>query len=432
LTQRYLFSTESDYTKLAILYRDYLMKHYPELTKKEDSDVPVAAEMIGAVDDTEHILGYPVTRSQSLTSYEQAQTILQTLKEAGITDLSAKYTGWFNTGVKQTSSKKVKLISRLGSKSDLKDLTSYAEQTEGLDLFLNATFSFVYKDKWMDGFGKMSNAAKFCSREYAKLYTLDPVTYQSNSDYWDYHTYDSYYLVKPAYAMSALASYASKIKNYGAENIGLEDIGNKLSGDYNPKDRVSREAVMNQQTEKMKELKESGSKLMVTGGNQYVLPYADYITDLDIDRRSVNIVDEQVPFYQIALHGLVDYSGSAINLSSDSEENILKSAETGAGLYYTYIYEKTSELQDGKYTKYYACNFDEWKDETVSLYNKFKENLGDIYNQFIVGHEQVASGVYKTTYENGKEVLVNYNYEDYNYNGTTVPQRDFVTIGGEK
>jgi hypothetical protein len=232
--------------------------------------------------------------------------------------------------------------------------------------------------------------------------------------------------------MSALASYASKIKNYGAENIGLEDIGNKLSGDYNPKDRVSREAVMNQQTEKMKELKESGSKLMVTGGNQYVLPYADYITDLDIDRRSVNIVDEQVPFYQIALHGLVDYSGSAINLSSDSEENILKSAETGAGLYYTYIYEKTSELQDGKYTKYYACNFDEWKDETVSLYNKFKENLGDIYNQFIVGHEQVASGVYKTTYENGKEVLVNYNYEDYNYNGTTVPQRDFVTIGGEK
>lgn len=432
LTQRYMFSEENDYSKLAIQYREYLLKHYPDLQKKETSDVPVAAEMIGAVDDTEHILGYPVVRSQSLTSYEQAKTILESLKEAGVTNLNAKYTGWFNTGVKQTSAAKVKLVGRLGSKSDLTDLTAYAEQTDGLNLFLNGTFNYVYKDKWFDGFGKNRNAAKFCSREYVELTTLDPVTYQANEDYWDYHTYDTYYLVKPAYAMSALESYASKVKDYGTSNIGLEEIGNKLAADYNPKDRVSREAVMNLQTDKMKTLKENGSKLMITGGNQYAVAYADYITDMDINRRSVNIVDESVPFYQIALHGLVDYSGSAINLSADKEEMILKSAETGAGLYYTYIYEKSSELQDGKYTKYYACNFDDWKEDTISLYNKFKENLGDIYNQYIVSHEKVAQGVYKTTYENGKEVLVNYNYKDYNYNGTTVPQRDFVAIGGEK
>lgn len=431
ISQRYLFSPENDYTQLAIQYREYLMEHYPGLVKKESSDVPMAAELIGAVDDTEHILGYPVTRSQSLTSYEQAKSILESLKEAGISNLNAKYTGWFNTGVKQTSSQKVKLVGRLGSKSDLKDLTAYAEQTEGIDLFLNGTFNFVYKDKLMDGFGKNKNAAKFCNREIAEMYTLDPVTFQSNDKFKEYHTYANYYLVKPGYAMNSLTSFAEKVKDYGTSNIGLEDIGNKLAGDYNPKDRVSREAAMNLQTEKMKALKEGGSKLMITSGNQYAVPYADYITDMDINRRAVNIVDEQVPFYQIALHGLVDYSGSAINLSANAEENILKSAETGAGLYYSYIYEKTSKLQDGKYTKYYACNFDEWKEDTVSLYNKFKEKMGDIYNQFITGHEKIASGVYKTTYENGKAVLVNYNYEDFDYNGTKVPQRDFVAIGGE-
>lgn len=432
ITQRYMFTDKNAYTDLAVMYREYLLEHYSELQKKETSEVPLAAEMIGAVDDTEHILGYPVVRSQSLTSYEQAKQILSSLKEAGIDNVDAKYTGWFNTGVKQTSAKKVKLVSRLGNKSDLKELTAYAEQTDGVDLFLNGTFNYVYKDKWFDGFGKNSNAAKFCSREYAELYTLDPVTYQTNDDYWDYHTYDSYYLVKPAYAMSALESYAAKIKDYGTSNIGLEEIGNMLSGDYNPKDRVSREAAMNLQTDKMKSLKDGGSKLMITGGNQYAVQYADFITDMDINRRAVNIVDETVPFYPIALHGLVDYSGSAINLSSDMDDTILKSAETGAGLYFTYIYEKTSVLQDGKYTKYYACNFDDWKEDTVTLYNKFKENLGDVYNQYITNHEKLAQGVYKTTYENGKEVIVNYNYEDYDYEGTTVPQRDFVAIGGEK
>lgn len=432
ITQRYIFSDKTEYTELAAAYRGYLMKRYPEMVKKEKSDVPLAVEMIGAVDDTEHVLGYPITRSQSLTSYEQAKTILKTLKDAGIGDVSAKYTGWFNTGVNQTSAKKISLVGRLGSKSDLKDLASYAESTDGLDLFLNGTFTYVYKDKWFDGFSPSRNAAKFCSRELCELYTLDPITYQANEDYINYHNYDNYYLLKPSYTIDAIDNYIEAITDYGVKNISFEDIGSHLSADYNPKDQVSREAAMNLQVAKMKSLKESGSKVMVTGGNQYAVPYADYITDLDIANRTVNIIDEQVPFYQLAMHGLVNYSGSAINLSEDAEDMILKSAETGAGLYYTYIFENTSALQDGKYTRYYACNFGQWKDDTVTLYNKFKDKLGDTYNQFITGHEKVAEGIYKTTYENGKSVLVNYTYADYNYSGTTVPKRDFVTIGGEK
>ena len=51
-----------------------------------------------------------------------------------------------------------------------------------------------------------------------------------------------------------------------------------------------------------------------------------------------------------------------------------------------------------------------------------------MYSQYIVGHEKLASGIYKTTYENGKTVLVNYNYADYDYNGTTVPKRNFVAL----
>lgn len=431
LTQRYIFTEAIDYVSLATDYRQYLMERYPELTKKEDATVPMAVELIGAVDNTEHVLGYPITRSQALTTYAEAETILKQLKGAGVESLSAKYTGWFNTGVKQKSAAKVELVGRLGDKDDIKSLATYASSTSGLDLFLNAKFMYVMKNKGIDGFGVNKNAAKFVSREIAELYTLDPIVYQTNEDYEEC---EMYYLVKPSYTIANIDKYLAKISAYGVTNVGFEDIGNTLAGDYNPKARVSREASMNMQVDKLKSMKESGNHVMTTYGNQYVVPYSDYITDVDIDTKAVNIIDESVPFYQIALHGIVNYSGSAINLSEDQTDMILKTAETGAGLYYTFMNAPTSVLQDGEYTQYYACNFTDWKDSALELYNKFNTNLGDVYNQYIVGHEKLANGVYKTTYENGKSVVVNYNYADYDYNGTKIPQRDFVTMnvgGGE-
>ena len=340
-------------------------------------------------------------------------------------NLSAKYTGWFNTGVNQRSAAKVDLVGRLGGKSDLKSLAAYATGTGCLDLFMNAKFMYIMKDKMFDGFGVNRDAAKFVSREICELYTLDPIIYQANENY---EYFGSYYLAKPSYTIENIDKYLDSISSYGVRNIGFEDIGNSLAGDYNPKSRVSREVSMNMQVDKLKSLKESGSMVMTTSGNQYAVPYSDFVTDINIDPRAVNIVDESVPFYAIALHGIVNYSGSALNLSEDETDMILKSVETGAGLYYTFMNASTSVLQNTEYTQYYACNFLDWKDTAIELYNRFNTELGDVYSQYIVGHEKLASGIYKTTYENGKTVLVNYNYADYDYNGTTVPKRNFVAL----
>ena len=62
----------------------------------------------------------------------------------------------------------------------------------------------------------------------------------------------------------------------------------------------------------------------------------------------------------------------------------------------------------------------------VSILNE----LGDTYNQYIVKHTKVSNGVFVTQYEGGKQVVVNYNYNDYNFNGTKIPKRDFVVMGG--
>ena len=68
-----------------------MTNRYPELVKKEDTTVPMAVELLGAVDNIEHVLGYPVTRSLALTTYSQAQDILKQLKGAGVENIKAKY-----------------------------------------------------------------------------------------------------------------------------------------------------------------------------------------------------------------------------------------------------------------------------------------------------------------------------------------------------
>ena len=50
----------------------------------------------------------------------------------------------------------------------------------------------------------------------------------------------------------------------------------------------------------------------------------------------------------------------------------------------------------------------------------------------MVNHERLAPNVYRTTYENGKQVIVNYNTVDYLVEelGVTVAARGYYVTGG--
>ena len=59
--------------------------------------------------------------------------------------------------------------------------------------------------------------------------------------------------------------------------------------------------------------------MLITGGNAYALPYADQIVNVPMESSHFNIVDETVPFYQMVIHGSIDYAGSPINLHDEQD-----------------------------------------------------------------------------------------------------------------
>lgn len=425
LVQKYIFIDNEDYVSMATKYRQYLMNRFPVLVKKTESDLPVAVEIIGAIDRTKHYLGIPFRRPYELTSYEEAQGIIKELNEAGISDLNVNYKGWFNGGILHKAPNKVKLINELGSKKDFKNLVKYTDEND-VNLYLGATIQFVYNNSLIDNFVVIRDGAKHVNRKVVELKPYSPVYYGKIDDLY------TYYLAKPSYYMNNLNSYAKEIAKRGVKGIAFEDIGMILSADYNKKNPVSREEVKNMQMEKLKELASEEYNIMIRSGNMYAVPYADFIIDLNLGTKGYNIIDDEIPFYEIVLHGLVSYAGSAINLSPDYTKNLLKTVETGAGLYFCFMSADAFDLRDSRYTNYYSSNFNDWKDEAVELYQKMKDDFGHLYNQFITDHQKLAAGVYLTQYEDGTKVIVNYNDRAYNHKGIQVPAKDYIVEGGKQ
>ena len=423
LRQRYRFIDSNNYVDMAKTYQRYLQERYGGyLTVNEDTQAPVAVEVIGAVDKVKQVFGVPVSRPLRLTSYEEALTIIRQLQEEGMDNMSVKLIGWMNGGVRQQMLSKAKPLSQLGGSRDLKALTSYASD-HGIDLYLDGITNYAIDSNLFDGFVQAADTARFITKEKAELNDYRTVTYIKNPD-----SGDAYYLLHADKILNMADNLAEAADKYGT-GISFQDIGDVLSSDFYRNAPVSRQTALNNQEAKLKELADRDMRVMINKGNDYAVAYSDMVTNMDLGGSAYTILDISVPFYQIAVHGYVNYTGEALNLTQNYEQELLKSAEYGAGLSFAVMDESAFALQKTSYTEYFGADFSLWHDRMMELYTRYNRELGHIFSQRMTDHAYVGDKVTCTTYEDGTKVYVNYDYEDVRTaDGVAVPARDYVVV----
>lgn len=422
LTQRYTFLDTNDYVDMAKSYQKYLMDKYPgQFTKNTDTTAPVALDVVGAVDKVKQIVGVPVSRPLPLTTFAEAEQVITDLYNEGMTNMSVKLTGWANGGVNQKIMKKASVVSSLGGKSGLTKLSNTVSGL-GVDLYLDGVTMYEYNSNIFDGFFSFTDAAKRISRDRSEQYKYSAITYAARENW------KSYYLLHPSVQAEAVDTLAAAADKYNA-NVSFREIGMELAADYYRKNIRSRQSMLAEQTEQLKNIAASGKKNMINMGNDFAVPYASMVTNMDLRGSEYTIIDECVPFYQIALHGYVDYTGNPINICGDEESEILYSAEYGAGLMFTLMKESAFSLQKTLYTEYYGADVDAWHDRMMSIYNRYNKELGHTFNQEIVDHKNLTEEVSCTTYADGTKVYVNYGFETATTeDGTTVNARDYKVV----
>ena len=419
LKQRYTFIDSNSYVDMAKEYEKYLLKKYDGyLTLNDDTSTPVALEVLGAVDKVRQVMGIPVSRPHKLTTYKEAQDIVQELNADGIDNLSVKLSGWMNGGVKQQVLNKVKPISELGGKKNLKNLIASSNE-DGIDFYLNGMTNYAKDSNILDGFMVFTDAARFASKEKAELWEYSTTTFGQAT--WT----DTYYLLRYDLIMKGIDTMYETASKYKA-GVSFEDIGKDLSSDYKKNGYHNRQDVMEAHAQALKEADDAGAKTMINMGNDYAVPYVDFVTNMDLAGSGYTIIDYEVPFYQLAIHGYVNYTDESLNLTQNMEEVLLRSAEFGAGLSFTVMEETAFALQKTLYTEYFAADYALWHDKILDIYTKYNDQLGHTFNQKMVNHEVLAEEITCTTYEDGTKVYVNYREQDYTVNGVTIPARDYV------
>ena len=420
IVNSYKFIEETSYSDMAKAYREEMLAKYPEMQKTAEANAPVSVELIAAVDRVKQILGIPVTLPEVLTSFEGAQEILSDLAAEGYENLSIRYNGWMNGGVNHAIPKDIDLTSGMGGKKQLQALVDLA-QSVGADIYLTGHTQNAYDSSLLDGFLKSRDVAKYISREaievpeYSRIWFGDLVETRM----------EPHYLLRPSVCVTLMQSLADYSAQYSV-GVGFSDVGYLLSGDYNQKRAVFREEAMNMQADKLAEIQASGTKINVTSGNDYTLAYADLVTEMDLNGRNNLLFDAKVPFYQIAFHGLVDYTGNAINLSGDAWSEVLKSAETGAGLSFAFYSESADLLQGTEYMDYFGSNYDGWKDKAKEYATRYEKEMAGLNDKYIVEHRILANGVTATVYEDNTVVYVNTTTAEYTDGTVTVPARDYL------
>ena len=423
ITLRYTPTERDGYVGMAKEYRSWLLKKYPQLgNRRAITGVPVAVEIIGAVNKTQHRLGIPFDLPLKLTSYNDAENMVQDFARLGWKNVNIKFTGWFNRSYEHRVPSSIKLISDLGSKKNFKNLVSTAEQN-GYNFFPEADFMFVRDLKTFDGYNLYRDTSRYVSRKRVERYPFSFVWFGERIRWGKLS-----YLARPSVSMNMIDDFMKNAEKLGMRNVAFRSMGSRLGGDYNEKRRVSREASVKIRQDKFAQLANAGSKIMVSAGYDYSVPWADFIIDMAVDFQGFSITDAAVPFYQIALSGLVPYTGRAINLAEDYTKNLLKSVEGGAGLYFSFMEEETVELQETKFRQFYANEFKKWIGDADALYKKFTADFGGVYGQAIEDHKILAPGVTVTEYGNGTRVVVNISDNSWDYNGRVLRADSYIVL----
>lgn len=421
VSYRFLSGDEADYVGMAKAYRATLLgeREAPVSGKR-----PIYVELIGAIDATENIAGLPVERTRALTTFEQAAAILGNLTASGLdpSAVQVRYSGLFNGGMRQGYADSLRLVGELGGEKGFAALMESAEQA-GISVYPDIDLCYVYKNTLLDSYNVRRDTARFLTRTTAAVYPYNPATFALDTDA------APAYLVSPRCYPTLFSAFGRAFAALDCPNISLRSLGDTLTSDYREEQMIDRQTSLDTLTESLAGLLGDAQaySLMAENGNAYLLPYLSHVVDMPMDSCGYDMCNESVPFLQLVVSGLVNYAGEPVNLSSASRHDLLRAVETGAGFSFTVTALGSEQVRDTAYNDYYAC---EWTYVQKVMGNILEEAApaAGTAGQEMTDHEKLADGVYRTTFSDGSQVVVNYNRQPYADSSLKVGAESFAVL----
>lgn len=407
-----------DYVDVAAKYREHLTTESGVTKKTKENSSPFYLDLYGGAMKTKSVLGIPVSSKHCFTSYEQALEIISALSEKNVGDMVIGYNNWTDAGIKNQVDYKAKPSAALGGKKAFNKLLSYIDDKK-LKLYPVAD-NTVFESSL--GYGAFSDTAIRINGQYSRRYTYSAAFGVKDE------SEDTYSLLSPSVLPEILSQMAESYADYGRiSGLSIGALNNTLFGDYGKK-AVSRSMAADYITDGLKKINENVGQVLSDCPNAYILPYTDNIVNIPLSSSKFDIFNDDIPFVQCVLHGLIPYSSTAINGDADSERTLLLAIASGTNLHYDMMYAEASELKDTEFDIYFYAHYEYLIDDAASEYSFASQLLSPVSDSFIVSCNE-NDGVITTTYSNGSVTVVDTKTGVCSIDGKELSLSDYIAEG---
>ncbi|MDE7298183.1 MAG: hypothetical protein K2N94_05065, partial [Lachnospiraceae bacterium] len=421
-TVRYrMYGGQVTYFDMAKDYRSYLVDRYGLKTSYSDGAASLYLEFVGALSLQKRFVGIPYHSVYSMTTYDDLKKILDDLDGVRF---QLQYDGAFNGGLDGEMNAGASLAGANGSKKKLKSLMDYAQQ-KGFDLYLAVALSRVSESG--NGFMASRHAVRDFGNNEVMLYRYMPALGILSGDLYDGVSHNGHYTISPNYLGYVTDKFLKASKDYG--KLAITDLAGMYYADYHFNEMITGAQGAEVIRENLGKLAER--KLALTDPFIDNIGYGSIAVDISKESSDYATFAYTIPFRQLVMNGLVDYTTENVNISSKNPAYfVLQAAELGSYPKYILTSESVTKL---KYTDYHyllSAQYDLLKDDIKAMYTKIADIRSKIGTNEIAGHACLAERVYRTTYANGVEVIVNYNlYSVELEDGTVLGAEDYLIRG---
>ncbi len=384
----------ADYADVAETYRAYLLGD-GGVTAHPD-EVQLSLSLYGGTMKTRSILGFPIRMKTAVTTYDEAAEIVGELSDGGVDRMSVIYHQWTNAGITGKVDRKASPSGMLGGKKGFTRLQDCLEE-KGFSLY-PAVNNTVFRSG--NGYYPFLHTAIRISGAYARI-----LPYRLS-----YGVQDTSKKTESLLSPSVFGNvYASLAKSYaGQELTGVcpGDMTSALWGDYG-KRSMGREDARQAVQQSCGTITDAGLSLLSDGCAAYALPYTDRIADAPMQSSGFDLFDEDVPFYQMVLHGVIPFAGTPLNAGSDADAAFLEAIAFGCEPSFTMIHAEAGDLKDTSLDGLYYAHYSYWTDTAARMYRMADEILSGVSGQNMTAYTREGDRSV-TTYADGTRIEVDY------------------------
>ena len=417
LQVRYCFlnGEGSTYSGMARRYQQYLLDA-GTLRLRPEAKPALYLSLLGAIDYEDDIVGIPVQKTVALTTFDQARGIVEQLREQGVDSVAVLYEGWANGGLRHSAMDSLKVQKQLGGSKGMAAFEEYMQQNGGR-VYWDIDLQYVHRNGLFDGYKAMSDAPKSIMGKTAGADVFHLVTGRKTG---------TVNLLSPGKYLAFAERSLQSLSKLPGRGVSLSGLGSTLYADFSESAFVNRQQAARNASEVFRRFSDAG-RVLGNRPSAYALAGLEEVVNLPADSNGHYLLDEEIPFYQMVLHGCLPYAGEPVNYANNTAEAALKLIETGAMPGFEWMYQPNYVLHDVDST-YVAVSYREWLDEAVSLYKKVAGALSGVTGQRIVSHAEAAPDVYRTGYEDGTAIYTNYGSAPVTVGGVTVAAKDYAAV----